>query len=63
MGHFKFFEHIASREKYIFHMLFGAFHITPRINKISETLDFEDISINIEEFLQNSIDYLFYMFQ
>jgi len=24
--------HMASREKYIFHMLFGAFHITPRIN-------------------------------
>ena len=23
--------HLASREKYIFHMLFGAFHITPRI--------------------------------
>ena len=21
--------HMASREKYIFHMLFGAFHITP----------------------------------
>ena len=33
------------------------------INEISETLDFEDIIINIEEFLQNSIDYLFYMFQ
>ena len=24
---------MASREKYIFHMLFGAFHITPRISK------------------------------
>ena len=23
--------HLASREKYIFHMLFGAFHITPGI--------------------------------
>ena len=26
--------HIASREKYIFHMLFGAFHITPSISMV-----------------------------
>ena len=32
------------------------------INEISETFDFEDIIINIEEYLQNSIDHLFNMF-
>ena len=26
--------HMASREKYIFHILFGAFHGTPRIKNI-----------------------------
>ena len=30
-GAFQINMHMASREKYIFHMLFGAFHITPRI--------------------------------
>ena len=25
--------HMASREKYIFHILFGAFHGTPRITR------------------------------
>ena len=29
-GAFQIKMHMASREKYIFHMLFGEFHITPR---------------------------------
>ena len=29
-GAFRIRMHMASREKYMFHMLFGAFHITPR---------------------------------
>ena len=33
-GAFQINMHMASREKYIFHMLFGAFHITPRISKV-----------------------------
>ena len=32
LGHFKKNMHMASGEKYIFHMLFQSFHITPRIS-------------------------------
>ena len=37
-GAFQIKMHMASREKYIFHMLFGAFYITPRILVISGSL-------------------------
>ena len=36
--------------------------VNDTIGEISETFDFEDIIINIEEYLQNSIDRLFNMF-
>ena len=32
--------HMASREKYIFHILFGAFHGTPRIYKVCSIAGF-----------------------
>ena len=35
--------HMASREKYIFHMLFGAFHITPRIYTFQKGPDLDSI--------------------
>ena len=40
MGHFKYFEHrkmgqMESHDKIILHMLYGAFHITPRMRPIS----------------------------
>ena len=37
-GAFQKIRHMASREKHIFHKLFGAFHDTPRITKIQKFL-------------------------
>ena len=34
-GAFRKKMHIPSHDKFLFHMLFGAFHVTPRIIKIS----------------------------
>ena len=39
-GAFRIRMHMASREKYMFHMLFGAFHITPRKKRpVKELVD------------------------
>ena len=47
-GAFQKYMHMASREKYIFHMLFGAFHITPRILNLKKRFS-EDPEVGMNE--------------
>ena len=37
-GAFQINMHMASREKYIFHILFGAFHGTPRSSSVKDVV-------------------------
>ena len=52
-GAFQIKMHMASREKYIFHMLFGAFHITPGM--LSEQIGINMLSEVFQEILQDLI--------